>query len=269
VDAFDSIVKGGLPVGSLVLLLGEIGAGHSEFAYTSAAKLAMAMKDKHKSKLYFADYWDPLDIPEKICYISITRSEEAVLREVSISFNEEYYKAFREKLVFKDFSSTYFRHTSVPPTWASSESTLFANPGNNGDILPGIVDFLEENGEKSLVIIDSLSDLLTSSNVAPQDVISLLQGLQRISKRWNGLIYTILSKDVADPRIEKAIQYVVDGVLVFDWYKHSLFSQRQRFMYVAKFMGVLPHLDQARIARFMTDISGKRGLVVANSERIM
>ena len=47
VAAFDSIVKGGIPAGSLVLLLGEIGAGQTEFAFTSAAKLALAKSKPH------------------------------------------------------------------------------------------------------------------------------------------------------------------------------------------------------------------------------
>ena len=37
----DSIVGGGFPEGSLVLLLGDIGAGTQEYVYTAASKIAI------------------------------------------------------------------------------------------------------------------------------------------------------------------------------------------------------------------------------------
>ena len=37
----DSIVDGGFPSGSTVLLKGDIGAGMQEFAYTAASKIAI------------------------------------------------------------------------------------------------------------------------------------------------------------------------------------------------------------------------------------
>ncbi|TLZ53926.1 MAG: hypothetical protein E6K17_08920, partial [Methanobacteriota archaeon] len=40
----DSIVNGGFPEGSLVLLLGDIGAGTQEYVYTAASKLAMVRR---------------------------------------------------------------------------------------------------------------------------------------------------------------------------------------------------------------------------------
>jgi len=269
VAAFDSIIHGGVPVGSLVLLLGEIGAGQTEFAYTSAAKLALAKTKPNLRTRIFGGYFKNISIPDKICYVSFTKSERDILREVSISFNEEYYQAFKENLVFKDFSKMYFRHSIVPPSWSSRENSFFTQDNNSHNLLEELINFLDQNGKGNLVIIDSLTDLLISPNIETDKLLSILKGLQRVSKEWDGMIYMILTKDVTPPLIEKAISDITDGLLVFDWYKSSVYSRRQRYMYVGKFIGVLPHLDQARIARFMTDISGRSGFVVANSERIM
>jgi len=60
----------------------------------------------------------------------------------------------------------------------------------------------------------------------------------------------------------------VDGVLRFEWAKFHHTSKRQRYLYVEKFMSVLPHLDQERIARFATLITSQSGFVVINTERV-
>ena len=41
VGTFDPIIRGGFPSGSLILLIGEAGAGNIEFAYTSASMLSI------------------------------------------------------------------------------------------------------------------------------------------------------------------------------------------------------------------------------------
>ena len=46
VQSLDTIMKGGIPGGSSVLLLGEPGAGNFEFSLTSAVNLARALDGK-------------------------------------------------------------------------------------------------------------------------------------------------------------------------------------------------------------------------------
>ena len=40
IPSLDLLIDGGMSRGSLILLLGEVGSGHYEFAYTSAAMIA-------------------------------------------------------------------------------------------------------------------------------------------------------------------------------------------------------------------------------------
>jgi len=60
----------------------------------------------------------------------------------------------------------------------------------------------------------------------------------------------------------------VDGALVFEWSKFAQTSRRQRYLYVEKFMSILPHLDKERIARFATVVTAESGLVVIDTERV-
>ena len=106
VSDFDAIIHGGLPEGSVVLLLGDMGAGQQEFVYTSASKLSIVKERPEVFDSYLGHYCDVAGLPEKICYVSFARSKEDVLREIGLSFNREFHDALQRKLVFKDLSAT-------------------------------------------------------------------------------------------------------------------------------------------------------------------
>ncbi|MCD6461295.1 MAG: recombinase RecA [Thermoplasmata archaeon] len=269
VNAFDNIVKGGLPTGSLVLLLGEVGAGHLEFAYTSAARLSLAKKDRRVRERYVKEsFGHPIVIPPKTLYISITRSREDVLREVRLSFDRPYYEAFKSNLVFKDLSSIYFKHTPVPSSWVTDTPVPFLSSDDGTSLVESLVAALEADAPQNLVIIDSLTDLFISSMMDEKDLLFVLKGLQRASKKWESLVYLLLTTEVLDPARERMIADLADGVLVFGWQRTTRQTRMRRYMYVSKFMGVLPHLDQQRVSRFFTEIRHNTGFVVANTERI-
>ena len=48
IESLDPVLQGGFPSGSLVLLLGEIGAGEFEFAISSIARLLNRPKTGHR-----------------------------------------------------------------------------------------------------------------------------------------------------------------------------------------------------------------------------
>jgi KaiC/GvpD/RAD55 family RecA-like ATPase len=225
---FDSIIRGGLPIGSTVLLLGDLGAGQVEFAYTSAAKLAL-VKENPDTLTYFLGHAAKNGlIPQKICYITFSRSREDILQEIRVSFNADFYEAFERNVVFKDFSGIYFRKTLVPKSWGGDASSIFQPSGQDG-VLEALVNFMDENAPNSLLIIDSLTDLAVSANIEIADLVQ---------------------------------------VLVFEWSKFAMSSKRQRYLYVEKFMSILPHLDKERIARFATVVTSESGLVVIDTERL-
>ncbi len=230
----DAIVEGGFPQGSVVLLMGEEGAGMREYVYTSAAKLTIVREEPRIRSFYLGHASEQSVLPEKICYVTFARSREVVLREFAASLNEEYYRAFRRATVFKDFSAPFFRHTVVPASWTEPPHTPMGAP--------------QENFAK--------------------DLVNTVKGLQRAAKRWNGIVYLLLTRDILEPRVERMIVDSVDGCLVFEWSRYLRSSKRQRYMYVEKFASVLPHLPMEKIARFPIMITSRQGLVVVYMERI-
>jgi len=265
---FDSIIQGGMPAGSVVLLLGDVGGGGLEFALTSAAKIGIVKEFPETRAFMLGDAGKMGVLPEKMCYITFSRSRDDLLREVRMSFNKDFYESLRNNLVFKDFSKSYFMHTVVPTAWVDSDQSGVFSDNREDGLLPSIVDFLDMNAEGSVIIVDSLTDLVVSESVNFQDVIALLKGMQRMSKKWGSVIYIILTDEILDRKRQQMIIDSVDGVLKFEWAKFHHTSKRQRYLYVEKFMSVLPHLDQERIARFATLITSQSGFVVINTERV-
>jgi len=56
-------------------------------------------------------------------------------------------------------------------------------------------------------------------------------------------------------------------VMVFEWDKQGA-SKRQRIMYMKKFRGLLPVLDQDNIVNFETQVSSQKGFEVSNIKRV-
>ena len=265
---FDSIIGGGLPTGSVVLLLGDVGGGGLEFALTSAAKIGI-VKEFPETRSFMLGHAGKAGIlPETISYIAFSRSRDDILREVKISFNRDFAESLVSNLRFKDFSKDYFMRTVVPSSWTDSdEAALFSEKKQDG-LMESLVNFLDANAPKSLVIVDSLTDLVVSDTVKFEDVVSLMKGIQRMAKKWGSVFYVVLTDGILDNRRQQMIIDSVDGVLKFEWAKFHHTSKRQRYLYVEKFMSVLPHLDQERIARFATLITSQSGFVVINTERV-
>ena len=276
VSDFDAIVQGGLPEGSVVLLLGDVGAGQHEFVYTSAAKLLIVKEHPRLSKYYLGTFANVENLPEKICYLSFSRSKEDVLREVGLSFNDDYYLALKRKLVFKDLSASYFRKSLVPQSWTNEENEgnggeAPANPFSSGpkeSVLESLVEFLDNNARNSMVIVDSLTDLVVNKTIDTREMVGVLRGVQRAAKKWNCIIYFLLTSGIMEKREEQMLVDSMDGVLVFEWNKYLRSTKRQRYMFIEKFMSVLPHIESDRISRFPTMITSKSGMVVINMEKI-
>jgi KaiC/GvpD/RAD55 family RecA-like ATPase len=269
VNDLDGIIKGGVPVGSTVLLFGELGAGNIEFAYTSAAKLLLAKIHPERKENLLGYTAKTAVLPERIVYITFSRSKEDILREINNAFSDDFYDAISENVEFKDFSREYFRDSVVPSRW-SGDSSIPSFLDNSGEknLLAGFVNYIDSVGDKAMIIVDSLTDLLINESINPKDVVMTMKGLQRVSKRWNGVIYFLLARDVVEKSIEQMIVDSVDGVFSFTWSKQERSSRRQRYLYVEKFTSLFPHLGDSKIARFVTMVTKEGGYIVINMERI-
>jgi KaiC/GvpD/RAD55 family RecA-like ATPase len=271
VPDFDHLT-GGLPAGSVVLLSGEAGSGHQEFALTSSVHLMLHYDNPTLHRFFLGSARGPFQYPRGVVYVSVSRSREQVLREVEGSFEPSYHKVLLRHLKFHDLSPAYFADTVVPTNWSSVPSSLLSGvPAatlNGGGPLRAIADCLEGDGEGNLVIVDSLTDLLVRKGTDPDELMTLVKGLRRRAKDWNGLVYLLLSKGVAPPSVEQALIDSVDGVLSFSWSTSPLYSHRQRQMLIEKFMPVLAHVPHEHQGRFVIRVSAVNGLVTTQYERI-
>lgn len=269
VNDFDHIT-GGLPVGSVMLLAGEPGAGAPEFALTSATTLMRASHRHEARSLYMGRYQGPVALPGRVTYVSLTRSRDQLLREVESAFPPEYSKVLVDHLDYKDLSPSYFFDSVVPTEWGESDRPLLegGSPGGGQGILSDLAHTLEEKGKGALLIVDSLSDLLVRRSVSDEDVLTVVKGLRRRAKSWNGLVYLLLGRGVAEPRVEQALKDSVDGVLDFSWVHHQSKSIRSRALLIEKSMPLLAYVPQELQGRFLLDVRGRFGLVTTQYERI-
>lgn len=268
IDSLDPILQGGLPSGSLILLLGEIGAGDSEFVLTSSARLLMGQVKQNNGII----------MPKKVCYISFTRSKEDIIKEIALSF-PDYHKILdsnnsKNGFEIKDFSDSYFARSFIPAAWRSSSGTQLSFDSlkwneEQKNLVETLIDYLDKNAAGSVVIIDSLTALTQYclERMEWNDLILFLRGLQKASKTWDGLIYAILSEGIFDNSKQEEISECMDGVMVFEWEKMGP-SQRKRVMYLKKFRGVLPGLCEDNIVNFETQISPLKGFEVSNVKRV-
>ena len=263
IPSLDSIIGGGFPSGSFVLLMGESGGGHREFTYTSAMMTA-SMKMEHTS----APLQEGVVFPKKIYYVLFTRPKEDVIAEISRSFAPELYKTCVDGVTFEDLSESYFQTSAVPPGWIPG---LVFGPSakkkkQSADILELLVNFLNKNASGSVIYLHTLTDLARLYMDSPRKFTTFLLGLQRAAKNWDGLIYAILSTGILDAQMQEDIVACSDGVLVFRWEEAGP-VERRRMMYFRKFRGLLPHIED-RISKFQIRITRETGFMVSKVEMI-
>jgi KaiC/GvpD/RAD55 family RecA-like ATPase len=272
VPDFDYLT-GGLPSGSVVLLFGSAGAGHQEFALTSAVHLMSRLDDPRLHPVHLGVAKGPYEYPESVVYLSTSRSRDQLLTEIRGAFDGTYPLVFERHLRFQDLSPSYFADTLVPTSWSSVPSRLLSGAPATISIpsdgpLRAVADAIDGVEPRQLVILDSLTDLLVRRGIEAADLLALVKGLRRHAKEWGGLVYLVLSEGVAPPAVEQAVLDSVDGVLHFSWVASPSHSHRQRAMLIEKFLPVLARLPPEYLGRFVIQVSARSGLVTTQYERI-
>jgi len=257
ISRLDSMIGGGAPAGSVVLLAGEVGAGAREFAYTSAVMNGLARADAEQFDLYYGDLDEHSRLPENVRYLSFTASESALVEEMRYTMERDLVEAGTDPVEFVDLSAEYFRLSQVPPEWYSERTrsiTALGDEHDRKDVLDALGDYLNDNAEDSLVVIDSITDLLSlTDEVQWDDVPMLLKGLKRASNRWGGLLLLLVSIDsLSDTQLGRLME-ATDGAMLFEWASGG--SERDRTMVVKQFRGVLSRLEAENIVQFETDIT--------------
>lgn len=257
VARIDSILQGGAPPGSTLLLAGESGAGAREFAQTAAAMNALADRDTDLFDLYYGDLPENATTPPEVHYLSFTADSEELAREMDFTMDEEIVQTVSETIQFRDFSAEYFQLSPIPREWYMGEASSIEDLGkrqSTNDVLGALGDYLSQHAADNLVIIDSISDLVGAmgDDVEWTDVTTLLKGLTKASYHWNGLILLVVNTDTLTETEYGQLMDASEGTFEFTWETGG--SQRARSMVVKQFRGVLSQLEQENIVRFETEI---------------
>jgi KaiC/GvpD/RAD55 family RecA-like ATPase len=258
IASLDPTLGGGVPSGSMILLLGEIGAGNYEFIYSSIVNTLVLMKGSPGPDVL---------VPKKIRYITFTRHEDDVRQEIVQSFPAPGIMEAVGTIRFDDLSGLYFDRSIVPDEWYSHSDTLtrLQKRSEHENIFFRLSEIFNAAEDGSVFILDSVTNIATQTSLPNlwRDLTGFLRGLQRISKKRNITIYLLLSKGILDAAKEAELADIVDAVILFRW-EESTSARRQRVIYFEKFRGVMPHLEEQDLVKFAVRISTSGGFEVSN-----
>ena len=257
VARFDSLLDGGAPPGSVVLLAGESGAGAREFLYTSAAMNALARTDEELFDLYYGDTRGDAAVPPDVHYLSFTAGEASITREMRYTMVDEIVDAAVDGIDFRDLSPEFFQLSPIPREWYEGETTTITDLGDRDrydDVLTAFGDYLTEHAAGNLVCIDSVTDLVSvvSDDLEWSDIAMVMKGLKKAAYRWQGLLLVLVNVDSLTEQEFGTLMDAAGGTLQFAW--ESGGSKRARTMFVREFRGVLSQIEAENIVRFETEV---------------
>jgi len=272
VRQLDTTLGGGAPTGSVVLVAGEGGAGSREFLQTSTLLNALAETDEELHDLYYGDLAANAEPPGEVHFISFTASEERFAREVETTMEADIADAGMEAVRYHDLSEQYFHQSPVPRDWyadAAADIRDLRARQERDDILGELGSLLSEHAPGNLVVIDSISDLVSTAgrdqNLDWTDVAFLVKGLQKGADRWNGVILVHVNQETVSPTEYGQLVDGVDGTLEFQWASGG--STRARTLVVKQFRGVLSTIDSENIVQFETEV-GDGGFDISDVRKI-
>jgi KaiC/GvpD/RAD55 family RecA-like ATPase len=263
ISSLDPILDGGVPPGSVILLLGDLGAGSYEFVYSSMINLMDAKKrDELKDRAS----------PKELRYITFTRLKDDVKQEIVNSLHVDNVSQLVDSILFDDLSELYFDRSVVPDEWYSHSDILIRmqKRSGHGDVFVQLSNVINTAQPQSLIIMDSITDIATQSNNSNSwsNFTGVLRGLQRVSKQRGLTCYLLLTRGILNSAQEKEISDIADAVMLFKW-EESTGSRRQRVMYFEKFRGVMSHLEEHDLVKFAVRISTTSGFEVSNIRMIV
>ncbi len=259
ISSLDPILDGGVPQGSVILLLGDLGAGNYEFVFSSIVNnLALMNGGSGEGQV---------SVPAEIRYITFTRIKDDVQREIMSSLQVDNLEKLIGEIQFDDLSELYFDRSVVPDDWYchSDIFTRLQKRSGHENILVQLAACINRTKPGGLVVLDSITDIGTqlSTPVAWENMAGFLRGLQRVSKQRGITCYLLLSDGILEPVKVKELAEISDAVILFKW-EESPGARRHRVMYFEKFRGVMAHLEERDLVKFAIKISTTGGFEVSN-----
>jgi hypothetical protein len=246
--------------------MNEVGAGARSWMYTSLAGLSHMKAGQIDKK-------SDRRLPDRILYISLSRSKEEVLGEIS-DLRIANISELENMLAFFDLSDRYFSRSNVPRSWIhgveaeSAEASLFAKkPG----LLDELVSILDAHARNSIVVIDSMNDIIRLQPEGREEwarLIILLKGMSRMAMMRNNNVYVFLTMSILEKSREEEIADSSNSVFIFRW-DSSITSQPRSIMQIKKFKGILPIRSEGLMLTLETKLSPERGFEVSFTREIL
>ncbi len=271
ISRLDTIIEGGAPPGSVVLLSGEAGAGSREFMYTSAVMTALARQEHDLFDLHYGDLHPSTALPNEVHYLSFTADEAQIREEIGMAMSDEIAQAGLAGVDITSLTRQYFHLSPVPRSWYAAETrdihSLGARESNREELLPALGRELSNRAPGNLVVIDSLSDLVGTlgREMEWSDINYLVKGLQRAAHAWQGLLLVHLTQDSLARNQYVQLVDAARGTMEFTWETGG--STRDRTMVVKQFRGVLSQIEDEDIVQFETDL-GEAGFDISDVRKI-
>ncbi len=271
VNRLDSIIKGGAPPGSVVLVAGEAGAGSREFLYTSAVMNGLADAGHDLFDLHYGDLSPNARLPEEVHYISFTASEDQLREQFAMSMDAELAEPGIEEVNFVSLERQFFHVSPVPRNWYAEETPDIRNlrkrHEDREELLTALGDELSGRAPGNIVVIESLSDLIGAigDHLDWSDVSYLVKGLARAAHAWRGLILLHLNHETLTPERYGQLMDACSGTMEFNWETGG--STRARTLVVKQFRGVLSRLEDEDIVKFETEL-GSTGFDISDVRKI-
>jgi archaellum biogenesis ATPase FlaH len=271
ISRLDSIIKGGAPPGSVVLVAGEAGAGSREFLYTSAVMNGLADAGHELFDLHYGDLSSNASLPDEVHLISFTSSEDQLREEVSMSMGEELAEPGIEEVEFASLEKQFFHVSPVPRNWYATQTPdikdLRKRHEEREELLTALGDELDHRAPGNIVVIDSLSDLIgaVGDHIDWSDIGYLVKGLQRAAHAWRGLILLHINHDTVTSERYGQFMDACSGTMEFNWETGG--STRARTLVVKQFRGVLSQLEDEDIVKFETEL-GETGFDISDVRKI-
>jgi len=133
ISRLDSLLEGGAPPGSVVLLSGEAGAGAREFVYTSAAMNALAHTNEDLFDLHYGELPDGAILPPEVHYVSFTSSKETLEEELRYTLSDDIVDDAIDHIRYKDLSVEYFQSSRIPQDWYLGRTTDLSDLSGGGN----------------------------------------------------------------------------------------------------------------------------------------
>jgi KaiC/GvpD/RAD55 family RecA-like ATPase len=253
----DSIIGGGAPPGSVVLLSGEAGAGAREFVHTSAAMNGLYYGDTEAFDLHYGDLDDAAEPPGEVHYVSFTAGPAQLEREMAYTMDEELVQTAVDHVHFRDLSPEYFQLSPIPREWYAGKTRTvndLATEERRESALGALSDYLNAHASGNLVVVDSITDLVAavSGDMSWSDIALLMKGIQKAAYDWGGLILLLVQEETLEPTELGHLVDAASGTLQFGW--ESGGSKRARTMFVKEFRGILSRIEAENIIRFETEV---------------